>query len=126
LAIVAGHLEASWVLGLDVDAVAVAAARQNAENNRVRVELRTATVDALTEVFDVVVANVDVRTLMRAANALAAVTSPSGVLLLTGFLVDDEADVLGAFGPSMRCSHAVRVDGWSLLQLRPGVGRQST
>ncbi len=100
LAMAAARLGASRVLAVDIDPEAVSAARKNVEINGLndRVEVSDRGLDTLDESFDLVVANLDKRTLLETASCLTRLIAPGGVLLLSGILLDQESDVRDGFG----------------------------
>ena len=121
LALVAVRAGATRATGVDVDPVAVHAARRNALRNGAasRCRFTDAPLGRLRSRFDLVVANVDRATLVAQAASLSARLRPGGVLLLTGFLTEDVRSVLGAyralgFGVTKRA----RDGDWILLSLR--------
>lgn len=125
LAMVAASSGAKRVLGIDVDPTSVRAARKNARLNHLteRCSFSTRPLAKVRSRFDLVLANIEAWVLLELAEDLARVTAPAGRLVLSGFLSERGAEVLG------RCSeHALRElaraeeDGWLLLVLgRPVV-----
>jgi ribosomal protein L11 methyltransferase len=95
LALVALHAGAEHAVGVDVDAEAVRAAKQNARLNGMvkRAGFSRTPVARVTGAFDVVVANVDRRTLLDLAAPIARRVSAGGSLVVTGILDDDREDV---------------------------------
>ncbi len=95
LCLVAVHAGASRAVGLDVDPVAIAAARRNAALNGMsrRCHYSRASLRRISSTFDVVVANVDRATLVSSAGLLGARVRTRGRLLLTGFLAEDTAEI---------------------------------
>lgn len=95
LALVALASGAGGVVATDIDPISVAAARANAAENGLseRLELILGSFPGAAEQFQLVVANIDRRTLISESGALGAHVAPGGDLLLTGFLLDDLADV---------------------------------
>jgi ribosomal protein L11 methyltransferase len=119
LAIVAALSGARTVVGVDVDAVALGAARENARLNGLAE--RIAFVDAAEDLptgFDLVVANLPPRTLLDEARRLASRARDSRELLVTGFL-SDQADLLRDHFAELGLRTLGRVDddGWALLVL---------
>jgi ribosomal protein L11 methyltransferase len=98
LAIAAAKLGAT-VLAVDNDPQAVSVARENialnAVSDRVRVE-RTDGYRGVTGAFDLVLANILARPVIRMAPALAKRLAPGGIAVLAGFLTRDAARVLAA------------------------------
>jgi ribosomal protein L11 methyltransferase len=120
LAIAAKKLGAGRVAGNDNDPIAVRVARENAEANGVALDLSERTLEEIEGAFDVVVANILANTLVELAPALAAKLSPGGVVLLSGILGPQEAEVRAAYVAQGLAPFpgGDRRDGeWSLLAL---------
>ena len=119
LAMLAALSGARTVVGLDVDAVALAAARENAKLNELEGVITFA--DASSGVnagFDLVVANLEPRALLEDAARTAARARDARELIVTGFLAEQAADVaLGFAAHSFAELGRVEVDGWCLLVL---------
>lgn len=92
LALAARRLGAADVLGVDTDPVAVATARRNATVNGLAVRVLDGSVEAAPGRYDVVVANLDTRTLVALATALAARVRPGGRLIASGVAVEHTAE----------------------------------
>jgi len=92
LAIIAAKGGAKEVLGIDVDQVAVDAARENVKMNGVSnvVRIRRAGIGRIPKRFGVVVANIDFRSLRRMRKALIRRVKTGGFLILSGVLKRDE------------------------------------
>lgn len=103
LAIAAARLGFGRVVAVDVDAVAVEVARENAVANAVSVEVRRANVLAgeLPQA-DVVVANIELAVVER---LLGSVTTPRAVV--SGYLAGDRLDASG-----WRRIARVQIEGW--------------
>jgi ribosomal protein L11 methyltransferase len=97
LAIAARKLGASLVVGTDNDPVALRVARENADLNRVDLRLGGGEVGAQAGPFDLVVANILANTLVELAPAITAQVAPGGVVLLSGILAPQEAEVRAAY-----------------------------
>jgi ribosomal protein L11 methyltransferase len=128
LAFVALRSGARQALGLDVDPVAVAAARANAALNglseRARFELVTDFSDS--ERFELCVANLELPVLRGLYAELTRAAVRAERLLLTGFLSEHSEEVGSAFqarGFRTVCAHEEA--GWTLLELTPAGGNQS-
>lgn len=98
LALVAALCGAATVLGLDIEAIALDAARRNAELNQLQNVCKfsaqpLAYVDAL---FDWVVANLEPRTQLELLPAIAARVRPGGRLAISGFLDEQAAEIAAA------------------------------
>lgn len=100
LAMAALRLGARSAMGIDADADAIACAREYAAENGFGPELvlRVARLEELpAAAFDVVAANLDRETLIRHAARLRAFLAPRGLLLVSGVLSEDRADLAAAF-----------------------------
>ncbi len=91
LAIAAAKLGAARVLALDLDPLAVKAARENAAANGVEAVVQAGegtlgAADAPREAFDLVVANISSLAIERLAPVLARAVRPGGCLIASGFL----------------------------------------
>jgi ribosomal protein L11 methyltransferase len=125
LAITAAKLGAARVLAVDSDPDALAAAADNVELNGVAgvVEVRPVDLardaEALTELFDVVLANLTGALLVRHATKLRRVVGTNGRAILSGFETDEAETVYTAFEaagflPADRADD----DGWVGLVVR--------
>ena len=109
----------------DIDPVAVAVARANAESNEVGPLICTCVADGLgnrvitqAAPFDCIVANILAGPLTRLAPQIAAALAPRGLLILSGLLRWQENLVLGFYRPHGLALCAIRRDGnWSALVL---------
>ncbi len=130
LGIAAAKLGAARVLGLDIDPLAVRAARENAAANGVGaiVEAREGTLDPETAganvppgAFGLVVANISGLTLERLSPALARALADGGVLVASGFLEDAVDGLRRAFEAVGLRVESVREDGvWrSIIARKP-------
>lgn len=100
LAVAAAMLGARDVLGIDADADAVQAARDTVERNDVadRVRVQHASLDEPSLApADVVLANLTGALLQRSAGAVGRLVAPGGVLVTSGFTVDDAPRVRDAY-----------------------------
>ena len=125
LAIAAARLGARPVLGLDGDADALAAARENVERNLSEggVTLRQAELgrDALPPgtACDVLLANLTGATLVRLAPLLTAAVVAQGALIVSGLQDAERDEVLAAFAlAGARLDRDVAEDDWLALLLR--------
>ncbi len=125
LAIAASRLGAATVVAIDDDADAVAAARDNLTLNpdaRVTIEVIDLRIPGpgsrIPDHFDVVVANLTGGLLIAAASRLASLAGPSGRLVLSGFMDDEESDVLRAFS-GLEVEWRGQEDEWVCLELSP-------
>jgi ribosomal protein L11 methyltransferase len=115
LAIAAAKLGASRVVGVDIDAQAVASSTANARLNGI--DATFTGVDALEPraTFDIVVANILANPLRVLAPALCGRTAAGGAIALAGILVSQADDVADAY--ARWCDlRSWRIDGdWVLL-----------
>jgi ribosomal protein L11 methyltransferase len=117
LAIAAGRLGASRVVGTDIDAQALSASRANAQRNRgaatfVAVDRLAAAARAP---FDVVVANILANPLVRLAPVLAGFVRPGGRIVLSGILDAQADDVITAYGRWFNIDVSEGDEGWVAL-----------
>lgn len=124
LAMVALRLGAATALGIDSDPVAIQCAREYAATNRFgpELELRTAALEELKEIgtprFDVVVANLDRRTLLESAGQFQHHLDRGGRLLLSGVLPEHEAGISDAFAAEGGVIQDARqCEGWLALEV---------
>ncbi len=126
LAMAMARLWHCHVLGVDIDPLAVATARENADLNHLGPWLRFvagngygAPAVAAAAPFDIVTANILARPLAKMAPALAHVLAPGGFAILAGLLVSQEATVLAAHRQAgLLPRRRWRRDGWSVLVLQ--------
>jgi ribosomal protein L11 methyltransferase len=125
LAIAASQLGAATVVAIDDDADAVAAARDNLTLNpdaRVTIEVMDLQIpdpgSRIPDHFDVVVANLTGGLLIAAAARLASLAGPSGRLVLSGFMDNEERGVLRAFS-GLDVEWRGQEDEWVCLELSP-------
>jgi ribosomal protein L11 methyltransferase len=111
LAIAAAKLGAAWVQGVDIDKQAVLSSRYNAERNNVTAEFSGAD-EAPPEPADVVLANILSNPLKVLAPLLATLTVPGGMLVLSGILPPQSADVAAAYRPWFDLEPPVTDEGW--------------
>jgi len=88
LSIIAAKLGAKEVWGIDIDGVAVENAKENVEKNHVSdiVKIRKGSLGDLERKFDVVVANIDLKSLRRMKKPLLRHLKNKGFLILSGIL----------------------------------------
>lgn len=125
LAIAAAKLWRAKVLATDIDAAAVAVASANVRRNGVADRVRLLVADgarhpAITAAapYDLIVANILARPLIRLAPALAALGGAGTRLVLAGFVAADAARVAAAYAPhGYRRRRRIDGDGWTTLVL---------
>ena len=117
LAIAAAKLGAATVLGVDIDAQAVQAARSNAERNGIKAGFE----DSAQEIrgqFDIVVANILSNPLKALAPALCAHVRPGGLLALSGILCEQAEELMAIYAPFLSLEIADTREGWVCLSGR--------
>ena len=120
LAIAASLLGASRSVGIDDDADAITAARENLERNpQAEATLLVADLRA-TDVgsADVVTANLTGGLLISAARALQDLVARGGSLVLSGLMAVEETDVLAAF-PAWSVNYRSEEDEWLCVVISP-------
>jgi ribosomal protein L11 methyltransferase len=126
LAIALAKLSHIPVLATDIDPVATKVAAENARLNGVRAYVETATapgfhhpVFAGRAPFDLIVANILARPLMRLAPEMARHVTPGGSLILSGILERQRNAVLAAYsGQKFRHVATLPREGWVTLHLK--------
>ena len=117
LAIAASLLGAGTVVGVDIDPVALPAARANAARNGV--DARFVSPDAFAAdaaaAFDVVVANILANPLVLLAPALARRVHVGGHLVLSGILASQADEIAATYGRWFRIGVGETDDGWVVL-----------
>lgn len=101
LALCALHLGAKSAFCTDNDADVIPVVIENAERNGMadRVTAKACDLDAVPGTFPVVVANIEARVLVPMARELSAKVRPGGLLVLSGILLPQEAEVIEAYAP---------------------------
>ncbi len=115
LGIAALKLGAADVLGIDIDKAALTAAADNAARNHVALRLAHSS-DALTETFDLVVANILTNPLMLLAPLLTARVKPGGRLALSGVLEAQADQVIAAYAHFLPLHVGAVHEGWVRLE----------
>jgi len=119
LAIAASRLGAEEVTGIDDDADAIQSAWDNLSlNPSAQVTLIVGDLRS-TELVpaDVILANLTGALLIQSAERLRKLTNANGRLILSGFQVEDERDVLAAFG-AFTVAHRGEEEGWVCVTLK--------
>jgi ribosomal protein L11 methyltransferase len=125
LAIALARLSPAAILATDIDPVATGTAKANARLNGAAQRVAFATAAGLRSPaiagrapFDLVIANILARPLMRMAPELKAALSPGGELILSGILAGQRWKVLSAFN-AQRLYHRETLwrEGWVTLRL---------
>ncbi len=126
LAIALAKLSHIPVLATDIDPVATKVAHENAKLNHVSryIETRTAAgfhdpIFARRAPFDLIVANILARPLMRMAPDMARSVRPGGSLILSGILERQRNAVLAAYvGQQLRHVRTLWREGWVTIHLK--------
>ena len=114
LAIAAMRLGAGLARAVDIDPLALEAARYNARANDVQVEVIDAH-QGFPGDARVTVANILANPLRMLAPTIASHTRPGGALALSGILEPQAAEVIAAYAPWARLDVVDRDDGWVLV-----------
>jgi ribosomal protein L11 methyltransferase len=121
LSIAAAKLGARHVTGIDVDQKAIDNARRNIRMNRLRgrIRMRKATVSRIRGQFDVVIANIDAKTIEEMGYQLMDRVAAGGTLILSGFL-DGEVDLMKKLFPNgpFTLAEVSLEDDWACLVLK--------
>lgn len=115
LAIAARKLGAVSAVGVDVDAQAVTASRDNAVANQVDHISFHLPNKVKTEQYDIVVANILTNPLRMLAPLLADATQTGGQIVLSGILEQQAEDVMAVYQAWFDFNPPIFEDGWSCL-----------
>lgn len=126
LAIATHHLAKIPVLATDIDPVAVRVARQNVRINHVANGVRLATAPGFHHrifreygPFDLIIANILARPLMKLAPELVRHLSGDGTVILSGILASQRWKVIAAYnGAGLRHVRTTWLNGWVTIELR--------
>jgi len=130
LAIAVRKLKRVPVLATDIDPIAVAVAEGNARSNGIveGIEFRVApgfhsTAFGEYGPFDLVIANILARPLMKMAPQLVAHLAPGGSVILSGILASQRWKVIAAYnGAGLAHVRTIWRNGWVTIHLRHGRG----
>jgi len=115
LAIAAARLEASPVVGVDLDPQAVVASRDNADRNGVAAVFHLP--DALPPgSYDIVVANILTNPLRALMPLLSSRIRPGGQIALSGILAEQAEEILVIYGQDFEMRLWREEDGWVCLE----------
>ena len=114
LGIAALMLGAGRATGVDVDPLALEAARYNSQRNHVQLDTRDASSELPSDA-DITVANILANPLRMLAPLLATHTRIGGLVALSGILADQARGVIDAYAPWMELATAESEAGWVLL-----------
>jgi ribosomal protein L11 methyltransferase len=114
LAIAALKLGAGHAEGVDIDPLAVLAARENAVQNQVPAQFHSAA-ERLARPADIVVANILAHPLIVLAPLLARLTVRGGRIALSGILVEQAQEVAAVYAGEFTMAESAADGGWVLL-----------
>lgn len=120
LAIAAMKLGAGKAYGVDIDSIAVEAARYNAVQNNVSVQFEGVETP-LNVVADILLANILANPLRVLAPLLAAHTKPDGALVLAGILDQQADEIIGIYREWFDLAVWKSEEGWACIS-----GRRNT
>lgn len=118
LAIAAARLGARPVMGIDIDEGAIEVARQNLRRNRVDrvVKISSGSLKAVHGCFDLVLANIDFKTLVELRGPLASHVCEGGRLVLSGIIRQQAEDLREMFeGEGFQVAKEKSKEQWSCL-----------
>jgi ribosomal protein L11 methyltransferase len=128
LAIAVRKLRHIKVLATDIDPVAVRVAKENVRRNGIASGIRLETAPGFHSPafrkegpFDLIIANILARPLMKMAPQLATHLAPGGSVILSGILAGQRWKVLSAYnGVKLRHVRTIWRNGWVTIHLRHG------
>ena len=125
LAVAAAKLGALEVWAVDIDEVAIEGARETVEKNGAanRVQIRKGGIGKIRQRFDVVVANIDFKSLKRLRAALLRRLNEEGLLILSGILREQEERIRRRYLESggLRLLRTDREEEWACLTFKKGL-----
>jgi len=112
LSLYAALLGAKKVIAVDNDEDTVLSARKNIELNNTRaIEITCSDLMETKGTYDIVLANIDIRTFRRAAAHIVTLIRKGGYLLVSGILGRDKKELLCLFS-SLSCLHIEQKNAW--------------
>jgi ribosomal protein L11 methyltransferase len=115
LSITSKMLGAKTVLGIDNDYQALRNAKRNKELNPEEIDLLHTSDYKNTMKFDIVIANILLKTIISLKETLLTNLNPNGKLLLTGILKDQAIELISTFSPEISLSIIGEQEGWVLF-----------
>jgi len=99
LAIAGAYLGVRNILAVDIDEMSTTVASSNVQNNHAEDRVRVAEggIETAEGLYDIVTANLSASLLKRLALGMADHLEPGGLLIISGFLEDESAEVMEAF-----------------------------
>jgi ribosomal protein L11 methyltransferase len=121
LAMAALRLGATGAVGIDVDATALDCAREYAEVNHFHEELELCccgTERLPAQSFDIILANLDRKTILQVYVELSSMRGPYTQLMLSGLLEEDESAIVPRLEEQSWVRRSIRRrEGWIAIQL---------
>jgi ribosomal protein L11 methyltransferase len=100
LSLYAHFLGARKVVGVDIDLDSVLNARKNVTlNNADNIDIVCADLGDVGGAYDVILANIDIRTFTSHAGKVMSLTKPDGLVVVSGILGRDRKQLLSLFAP---------------------------
>jgi ribosomal protein L11 methyltransferase len=121
LAMAAVKLGMSRGVGIDLDPCAVSEARENVRLNGLgdQVEISDRPLETIVEAFALAAANLRPPSLVELSAAISARVEPRGVLVVSGFRIDELAQVLSAYrNGDFTCAWEAAEDDWAGMVLK--------
>ena len=122
LAVAAAKLGAQEVWAIDIDEVAVEGARETVEKNGVmgKIRIRKGGIGRVEKRFDVIVANIDFKSLKKLRLPLLWHLNERGLLILSGILREQEERIRRRYLETggLRLLHADHQDEWACLTFK--------
>jgi ribosomal protein L11 methyltransferase len=116
LGLAAIKLGARCCSAVDLDPQALLACRRNAASNGIADRVTAQLPDARLDAADCLFANILARPLIELAPRLASYTVSGGLLLLSGLLASQAAEVTAAYDPCFHIDELTEQDGWCCLR----------
>ncbi len=120
LSIFAEIKNAISVFGIDNDEWSVENAIENYKMNDChRIEISNQAIESIDKKFDIILANIQLNILVQYKEKLKTLLTPNGIILLSGVLVSDEAQLRSAFEASQfQFIERTQIKEWIALKMR--------
>ena len=115
LSIAAKMMGAKTSLGIDNDYQALRNAERNKDLNSVDIELLHTSNYKNIFKFDIIIANILLKTIISLKEKLLSSLNANGKLLITGILNDQAKEIISAFSPEISLNIITEQEGWLLL-----------
>jgi ribosomal protein L11 methyltransferase len=126
LGIACAKLDAERVLCVDIDQKATEIAQENVLINQVedRVEIATRDVATVSESFQLIVANLTAKILLKLRPALLRLIAPGGYIVISGIIEQNRPDIETRFiDDSLALHRLITEKEWVCYVLQKGSGR---